>query len=584
MYEKKPWISHLGDIPETIPYPRMTMYQAVKRSADLYPDYIAYDFMGTKVTFKEFLADIDRCANAFATSGLRKGDRVTIALPNTPHAVISFYALNKLGAIASMIHPLSAPKEIEFYLNLSNSIWAITLDAFYGKFKEIIASTGVTRILLARISDYLSPLKRIGFRLTAGRKIPRVPDDPMIIWWKELLNMPSHEAEPADLNPDELAVILYSGGTTGTPKGVMLSSMNFSCLALQTVAVGPHKPGESMVTVLPVFHGFGLGACVHSVLVDGGECILVPRFSAGTVASIFKSKRPRLIAGVPTLYEALISNHRFRTIDLSCLNVAVSGGDVLPTKVKKRFDELVRANRGTVKLREGYGLAETIGVCVLTPRTEQREESIGIPFPDTMAKVVKLGTEEEAPPGEEGEICISGPTVMLGYLDNPEETAKVLRKHADGGVWCHTGDIGIMDKDGFMYFKHRLKRMIKVSGVSVYPTQIEACLNSHPDVSLSCAIGVPDEYQVQRIKAFVVLVDPSKAGPEMEQKLKEHCRRQLIVWSCPKEIEFRRELPKTLIGKIAYRALEEQELERLRIPKMEVTLTELAQHARATEK
>jgi len=540
----------------------MTTYEAVKRSADRYPDYTAYDFMGTKSTYRRLLSDIDRCASAFAALGLKKGDRVTVALPNTPHAVISFYALNKLGAIASMIHPLSAPKEIEFYLSLSKSVWAITLDAFYGKFKEILSSTGVSRILLCRVSDYLNPLKRIGFQLTAGRKIAHVPDDPTVVWWKHLLNEPCPRVGESDLDPDELAVILYSGGTTGRSKGVMLSSMNFNCLGMQAIVQGPIAPGDSMVTVLPVFHGFGLGICVHSVLLGAAECILVPRFEAGSVASIIKSKRPQFIAGVPTLYEALISNHGFRHTDLSCLKGAISGGDVLPTKVRDQIDALIRENQGTVRIREGYGLAETIGGCILTPRTEYRDGSVGIPMSDTMAKIVKLNTEEEAAPREDGEICIAGPTVMLGYLNNDNETANVLKKHIDGRIWCHTGDIGRMDEDGFVYFRQRLKRMIKVSGVSVYPTQVEECLNSHPDVALSCVIGVPDEYQIQRLKAFVVLADPSKASPEIETKLKNHCEKNLIKWSCPKEIEFRRELPKTLVGKIAYRELEEQELRR----------------------
>jgi long-chain acyl-CoA synthetase len=197
------------------------------------------------------------------------------------------------------------------------------------------------------------------------------------------------------------------------------------------------------------------------------------------------------------------------------------------------------------------------------PKTEYRENSVGVPFSDMMAKVVKIGTEEEMGAGEEGEICVSGPTVMLGYLDEPEETASVLRKHADGRIWCHTGDVGSMDSDGFVYFKDRMKRLIKVSGFGVYPSQIEDVLNAHPDVALSCAVGVPDERQIQRIKAFVALTDPSKGGPEMERKLIEYCQKNLIKWSCPKEIEFRSELPKTRVGKVAYKELEQQELEKL---------------------
>jgi len=563
MYEKKPWLKFYGDVPESIHYPRLTMYDAVKNSATRYPDYRAYDFLGRTATYKELLAEIDKCADALAAQGLRKGDRVTIALPNTPHAVVSFYALNKLGAIASMIHPLSAPREIAFYMKLSNSTWAIALDAFYGRFGEIIQDTNAKRILLTRISDYLSPLKGFAYNLVTGRKIPPVPKDPMILWWKDLLNLPAPTMESADLDPTDLAVILYSGGTTGKPKAVMLSSMSFNCLGLQTIAQGPVRPGDSMLAVLPMFHGFGLGVCIHSMLMNGGECILVPRFTADTVASLIKSKRPHFVAGVPTLFDALISNPRFRTADLSCLKGVFSGGDSLPRRVKDAFEAIVKRNRGTAQLREGYGLAEAVSACTVMPKTEYRENSVGVPFSDMMAKVVKIGTEEEAGAGEEGEICVSGPTVMLGYLNEPKETASVLRKHADGRVWCHTGDVGSMDSDGFVYFKDRMKRLIKVSGFGVYPSQIEDALNAHPDVALSCAIGVPDEHQIQRIKAFVALIDPSKGGPEMERKLIEYCQKNLIKWSCPKEIEFRSELPKTRVGKVAYKELEQQELEKL---------------------
>ncbi len=376
------------------------------------------------------------------------------------------------------------------------------------------------------------------------------------------MSSPYFEVSDARMDPDELAAILYSGGTTGTPKGIMLSSMNFNALSQQLRVQGPLKPGDKMLSILPVFHGFGLGVCVHTFLVCGGTCVLVPRFTAESVAKLVKDKRPQWMAGVPTLFEALASNPRFRSIDLSCLQGAFSGGDRLPRETKERFEEVVRTNGGHIPLREGYGLTESVTACVLMPQGEYREGSIGIPFSDTLAKVVALDSTDEVPANTEGEICISGPTVMHGYIDDPDATSDVLKTHADGIRWLHTGDLGAMDEDGFLYFRQRLKRIIKVSGVSVYPTQVEEVLDSHPAVAGSCVIGVPDAYKMQKVKAFVKLANPEDAGDGMEKALREHCKKHLITWSVPRELEFRDHFPTTLVGKVAYKMLEEEQLRR----------------------
>jgi long-chain acyl-CoA synthetase len=319
-----------------------------------------------------------------------------------------------------------------------------------------------------------------------------------------------------------------------------------------------------MLAILPVFHGFGLGVCINAVFMGGGKAILVPQFSADIVAKLIRKKRPSHIVGVPTLYEALTSHPDILRADLSCLKGAFVGADHLPRAVKEKFEDLVRRSGNELKLLEGYGLTEAVTAIMCMPSIEYREGSIGIPFPGMLAKVVEAGSTTEAPPGKEGEICLQGPAVMLGYLDQPEETANTLRKHEDGQTWLHTGDLATMDDDGFFYFKARLKRMIKSSGMNVYPAQVEDVLCQHEAVNQACVIGVPDEKQVERVKAFVVPVDPDRAGPELEQELVAHCREHLIKWSCPREIEFRNDLPQTLIGKIAYKQLEQEEIEKLR--------------------
>jgi long-chain acyl-CoA synthetase len=564
MYEQKPWLKFYQHVPETIDYPRVTMYEALQQTARDNPDSIAYDFLGYTSTYRRFMEEIDQCADALAVLGLKKDDRITISMPTSPQGIICFYAANKLGAVSSMIHPLSTAKEIEFYLHVANSRFALTIDAFYAKFKEVQNTTPLTTLILARIPDYLGLVKRIGFNLTKGRQIPKVPEDPMLRWWADLMKGKYPKAPQAEMDTDDLAVILYSGGTTGVPKGIMLSNMNFISEGKQVSEWGKLSGADSILAILPIFHGFGLGVCVNACFMGGGKSILVAMFTPETVADLIRSRKPSFVVGVPTLYDALSRNPKMQKADLSCLRATFSGADSLPRPVKERFENMVKKQGGNVQLLEGYGLTEAVTAIMATPLGYYREGSIGVPFPDMLAKIVGLGTTGELPVGEEGEICVAGPAVMMGYLDSPEETADTLKKHADGRIWLHTGDIGSMDADGFFYFKLRQKRMIKSSGMNVYPAQVEEILYKHPKVRDACVIGVPDEAQVQAVKAFVVLKNPADANPETEKELIGFCRDQLIKWSCPRSIEFRDDLPKTLVGKIAFNTLEKEEIAKLK--------------------
>jgi long-chain acyl-CoA synthetase len=564
MFETKPWLKFYGPVRASIDYPRVTMYEALMKTVARCPDAVAWDFFGTTCTYRRFGEMIRQCANALAALGLKAGDRITISMPTCPQGIICFYAANKLGAVSSMIHPLSPAKEIEFYLNKSKSRFALTLDAFYGKFKGVQSRTDLQTLILARIPDYLGLGMRIGFYLTKGRKIPPVPQDQLVRWWHDLIKGAYPEAQQAAMDTDEMAVILYSGGTTGSPKGIMLSNMNFISEGMQVAAWGDLGAEASILAILPIFHGFGLGVCVNAVFMGGGKSILVPQFTPETVARLIKTKKPTFVVGVPTLFEALNRNPLFQKADLSCLKGAFSGADQLPRPVKEKFEQIVRRQGGSVQLREGYGLTEAVTAIMAMPMTEYREGSVGIVFPDMLAKIVMQGTMEEAPAGEIGEICLHGPAVMLGYLEMPEETSETIKTHPDGRLWLHTGDLATMDEDGFVYFKLRLKRMIKSSGMNVYPAQVEDVFYQHEAVLECCVIGAPDEIQVERVKAFVVLKDPAREGPEMEQALIQHTREHLIKWSCPREIEFRRSLPKTLVGKVAYNALEVEEKARLK--------------------
>jgi long-chain acyl-CoA synthetase len=483
-------------------------------------------------------------------------------MPTSPQGVIPFYAAGKLGAVASLIHPLSAPAEIEGFLNRSGSRIALTLDAFYGSFAAIVGPTPLETLILARVSDYLSFPKRIGFWFTHGRKIPRVPPDRRVRWWSDLMAEQHRPIPAAKTNPDDPAAILYSGGTTGTPKGIILSHRNLVGSGMQVIAwvgLGAH---DTIVAALPIFHGFGLAALVNAGFLSGAQVILVPVFSPENIAELLRKKQPTLIAGVPTLYESLARNPALRRADLSSLRAAFCGADTLPEPVRNRFETLVAERGGRVRLLEGYGLTEAVTAVMAMPLEESRPGSIGVPFPDMLAAICRPGDTEELPPGEEGEICISGPPVMLGYLDDAAATADSLKVHADGRTWLHTGDIGRMDEDGFFYFTSRLKRMIKSSGFNVFPAQVESALYEHPDVAEACVVGVPDEAQGERVKAFVVTKDPSRESDALAAELIAHCRGRLIKWSCPRDVEFRRELPKTRVGKIDFTALVREAAER----------------------
>ncbi len=565
MIADKPWHNFYSNIPKTIDYPKVSMYESLIRSAKRVPERIAWDFMGTLCTYKNFAAQVSKCADALSHMGLKKGDTITISMPTTPQGIICFYAANKLGAISSMIHPLSTESEIEFYLTLSDSTMALTIDAFYNKFNDAMSNTRCKTLILAKIGDYLSPVKRFGFWLTKGRKIPKVPKDNKVSFWNDIMTAPYPSAEQADVNPDDTAVILYSGGTTGKPKGIMLSNMNFISEGMMVASWGDLDENDSILAILPIFHGFGLGVCVNAAFMGGGRSILVPQFTPEIVAKLIKKKKPNFIIGVPTLYAALNKNKDFKNADLSCIKAAFCGADTLPTIVKKDFENIVQSRGGKVKLLEGYGLTEAVTAIMATPLEHFREGSIGIPFPDMDAKIVIEHTIDEAPIGEDGEICLNGPAVMKGYLNQKEETDKVLQIHEDGKQWLHTGDIAYQDKDGFFYFKLRQKRMIKSSGMNVYPAQVEEILFSHPQVEDACVIGVPDKTQVERVKAFVILKQGIKGDQTKEQELITYAQEKLIKWSCPRSIEFRDELPTTLVGKVAFKTLQDEEIEKLRL-------------------
>ena len=562
---KTPWKDSMGDTPMHLDYFEGSMFEAVEIIAQKYPKNVAFDFMGKSTTYKELVEQIETCAKALKTIGIREGDKVTIAMPNCPQAIYLFYAVNLVGGIANMVHPLSAEKEIEFYLNDSESITAITLDQFYHKFEAIRKNTKIVNIIIASIRDALAEPIRSGYMLTEGRKIQKIPEDAPVIRWKDFMRLSRccFYNYKVQRTGDDPAVILYSGGTTGTTKGILLTNKNFNALGQQVIAANPmFRPGDKMLAAMPIFHGFGLGVCIHTMLTQGGRCILVPRFTPKTYAKDLVKNRCNFVAGVPTLYEALLRLSDMDGADLSCLKGVFSGGDSLSIELKKKLDKFLYDHKATVQVREGYGTTETVTACCLTPSHMYKEGSIGLPFPDTYIKIVEPGTDRELPYGQEGEILLAGPTVMREYVHHPEETAQALRTHDDGLTWVYTGDLGSMDAQGFVYFKGRAKRMIVTSGYNVYPAQIENILDANELVQMSCVIGVPDSYKMQKVKAFIKLVPGVEPSDATRQSILAYCRKHIAKYAMPYDIEFRDDLPKTLVGKVAYRVLEEEELKK----------------------
>lgn len=561
---KAPWLKYFGDMPAHLDYPKGSMYEAVRESAVTKKkmNSVAYEFQGKKTNYKQFLNKIEVLGKAYKSIGIDEGDMVTVCMPNTPQGVDTFYALNRIGAVPAMIHPLSAVGEIAFYINSTQSKAVLVVDLFYEKVLEALKQVKhPVKVVVAHIKDELPfPLNML-YPLTVKKKPAPLPkDNKNVIDWSDFISG-GKKVKLSDKFPkaEDTAVILFSGGTTGTSKGIQLTNLNMNALAAQVAAnAGFTMEGLRMFSVMPLFHGFGLGVGIHTALMASGTCIIIPQFTIKTYARDVKKYKPNVIVGVPTLYEALLRSEGF-DFDLSFLRGMFCGGDSLSVELKKKVDKFLKDHNATIQVREGYGTTECVTASCLTPYDTYREGSIGIPLSDTYYTIVNPNNDTELPYGEEGEICICGPTVMKGYLNNAEETASTLRRHEDGNLWLHTGDLGYMDEDGFVYYKQRMKRLIIVSGINVYPSQVENAIDAHPDVLLSCAVGIPDPYKMHVVKAFVVLRQGVEPSDKIKEEIIENCKKNVSRYGVPREIEFRTELPKTLVGKVAYRVLEEEE-------------------------
>lgn len=562
--KEEPWLAYYNKETKKIKFTNDTIYEYLKKSVGQDKDFTALNYFDNKISYNELFEKIENASKALRSLGVKKGDIVSICMPNTPEAVIMFYACNNIGAIADMIHPLSAGPQIIKYLQQSKSRILLLIDFDYIKIKELLHETNVYKTIIASPAESMKAPLNIGYKLTKGLKTKKPKFDADFIKWSDFMLKALTYNKPYKntMKSTDTAILLHSGGTTGTPKGIMISNYNFNAEAQQCgVNVCEVRPKDKIVTILPIFHGFGLGVCLHCPLCLKVEVLLVPEFEPTRFYKMMKNNKPNILAGVPTLWEGMMNNKKYDDIDLSQLKYVISGGDYLTISMEQRMNQFLRTHGASISISKGYGMTESTAATSYTFDGTNEPGSIGIPMignnycicePDT-CKPLKLGVE--------GEICVNGPTVMQGYYNNPEETEKVLKKHEDGKIWLHTGDLGYISPDGIIYFTQRLKRMIISSGFNIYPSMIEEVISKHKNVEYVCVIGIPHPYKIHVAKAFIKLKNGTKPSSRIKKEIKELCKKELAAYSQPKEFEFREVLPKTLYNKIDYKKLEQEEKE-----------------------
>lgn len=554
------WHYHHKKLPKNVKYFEGSLYDAVYESTLKYPYNTAIEYENNQITYKQLIKKINKVAKALKALGVNKGDKVTICMPNTPEEVTMFYAINEIGAVANMIHPLSSEKDIEYYLNKSNSKIMLCIDIAYKKVNNIIDNTSLEKVIVTSATKSMERITAFLYWLLKGRKINIKENEKIMLWDHFTAKANLYKEDPyEEVASNDPAVILYSGGTTGKPKGVVISNYSFNAQALQSKYTEPEalEPENAFLTFLPNFHAFGIGICTHTPLYNGMRAILIPQFNAKKFKKYLRKYKFNVLCGVPTLYDA-ISKMKFRKNELNTLKLVVCGGDAMSIDLKNRVNTFLKEYGCKTELKIGYGLTESSGVVSLSPDGILDESDvIGYPFPNTEFKIIDINTQKETPLGEDGELIISGPNIMLEYLDEPEETKNTLFQ-MDGKTWLHTGDIACVDKRGLFYYKSRLKRMIITSGYNVYPSHVEEILTNHEAILKCAVIGIKNESKGETVKAFIVLREGYN-NLLTKSSIQKYMKENLAKFEIPREIRYIDDLPTTLVGKIAYKELEKMD-------------------------
>ncbi|MBQ7031767.1 MAG: AMP-binding protein [Bacilli bacterium] len=548
-----------------IEVPDMSLYEYMMEVTKEYKNGDALNYFGKKITFKLFWEYIDRCARSFKSLGVREGDVVTICMPNTPEAAIAFFAVNKIGAIANMIHPLSAEEEIKNYLNSTNSVLLVAFNQTYSKLRNIIKDTKVYKVVIASASESMPLLLNGLYNATKGRKEEKPKNNSLYIFWKEFLHLGDYYDGNIDVHKgkDDDAVILHSGGTTGVPKSIVLPNRCFTNISLQAkICFNVLNPGDTLLSILPLFHCFGLVVGLYGPLCLGVTCILVPQFDAKRFDKLLTKYRPNVLTGVPTLYEALLKNEHMNSIDMSQVKMVISGGDSLSVQRNKAVNDFLKSHGSDATITQGYGMTESTGPFCFGSMGSDKLGSVGCPLPGNVVKIVDPETGKEVKAGKTGEICLNGESMMKGYLGNPEETEKVIRKHEDGIKYIHTGDLGYLDEDGVLFYVQRMKRIIISSGYNVYPQYIENVLRDSEYIKDACVVGVPHPYKQEVAKAFIILEDGVEETYTVKKNIMDYAKKNLSHYMLPREYIYKKEFPKTKLLKTDYNALREELLKK----------------------
>ena len=569
---ERPWLkSYPPDVPETVtPFPEEPVWWLLERSAQRYPDATAVAFpvapRAKRLTYRQLVAEAEQFARALASMGVKKGDRVGLLLPNSPQFVVGWYACQRLGAVAVGNNPLYTVRELSHQLSDAGIEILVTLDLLYPLAAAVKDQVGLKRIVVTKIGDYLgfpinklAPVKQKKEAKHEGREWPPVPADAEVTQWSDLMKGKYQDLPPLQVNPKEdVAALVYTGGTTGLSKGAMLTHYNLVSNAIQTGTwfTDVEDGKEGIMAVLPFFHSYGLSAVMNVAISRAMKLICLPRFELDMALKAIDKEKPTLFPGVPRIYIAINESPDSQKYDLSSIRACFSGAAPLPVAVAEKFESITGG-----RLVEGYGLTETSPVTHINPVYGKRKfGSIGLPIPDTDCKIVDLDDpEKEVGPGQEGELCMAGPQIMKGYWNRDEETADMVRVHKDGIRWLHSGDIAKMDDEGYFSIVDRKKDMILVSGFNVYPTDVEQVLYRHPKIQQVAVVGIPDDTTGEAVKAYIVLKEGQEATEKEILDWSRDPEHGLTGYRAPKHIEFRAELPTTMVGKVLRRVLLEEE-------------------------
>ena len=549
--------SYIDKMPKNIEYFEGGLYDAIYESSCKWPHNVAIEYFETQVTYREMIKRINKVAAALKAIGAEKGERITVCMPNTPESVYAIYAINEIGAVANMVHPLSSENEIEDYLNQAESRIMFCIDVSYPKVEAILKNTSVEQVIVVSPTRSMSLIVRVIYKLTKGRKNHIKKSQQITTWDKFLSKASKYIGNPhARVNAEDDAMIMYSGGTTGQPKGIVLSNLNFNAQALGAKYLVPElfKPEFSFMAFLPNFHAFGFGCCIHMPLYSGARTFLIPQFNPKKLKQYITKYKVSILVGVPTVFDYL-TKIKFKKDTLKTVKFAVSGGDMISMATKEKINEFLEAHGSKAVMENGYGLTEASGGFIFSPRSIANDpDAVGYPLPDNEVLILDIKTQKPVPTGEDGEIVVRGMCVMKRYLGKPKETEEAFIK-VGNKKFLRTGDIGYIDKEGVVHFRSRLKRMIISNGYNIYPANIESVTQKCQLVASCAAVGREDKLRGEKVVVFIVAKE-SASERQIKKELSSIYKKNLAKYEIPREIRFIDALPQTKLAKVDFKALE----------------------------